>query len=215
MPKIEVKNISKVYKKEKVLDDVSFCVNAGEIFGIVGRNGSGKSVLMKIICGLSATTSGDIVIDEKIIGKDIDFPEKLGAIIEQPAFMQFASGFKNLKFLADINKKIDKAEIRSTMEMVGLNPDSKKWVMNYSLGMKQRLSIAQAIMENPELIILDEPMNGLDKEMVNWLRGYLKEESDKGHTIIISSHIQEDIDILCDHVIELDRGCIVNARSYN
>lgn len=211
MPKIEVKNISKVYKKEKVLDDVSFCVNAGEIFGIVGRNGSGKSVLMKIICGLSAPTSGDIVIDEKIIGKDIDFPEKLGAIIEQPAFMQFASGFKNLKFLADINKKIDKAEIRSTMEMVGLNPDSKKWVMNYSLGMKQRLSIAQAIMENPELIILDEPMNGLDKEMVNWLRGYLKEESDKGHTIIISSHIQEDIDILCDHVIELDRGCIVNA----
>lgn len=212
MPKIEVKNISKVYKKEKVLDDVSFCVNAGEIFGIVGRNGSGKSVLMKIICGLSAPTSGDIVIDEKIIGKDIDFPENLGAIIEQPAFMQFASGFKNLKFLADINKKIDKAEIRSTMEMVGLNPDSKKWVMNYSLGMKQRLSIAQAIMENPELIILDEPMNGLDKEMVNWLRGYLKEESDKGHTIIISSHIQEDIDILCDHVIELDRGCIVNAR---
>lgn len=212
MPKIEVKNISKVYKKEKVLDDVSFCVNAGEIFGIVGRNGSGKSVLMKIICGLAAPTSGDIVIDEKIIGKDIDFPEKLGAIIEQPAFMQFASGFKNLKFLADINKKIDKAEIRSTMEMVGLNPDSKKWVMNYSLGMKQRLSIAQAIMENPELIILDEPMNGLDKEMVNWLRGYLKEESDKGHTIIISSHIQEDIDILCDHVIELDRGCIVNAR---
>ncbi len=212
MPKIEVKNISKVYKKEKVLDDVSFCVNAGEIFGIVGRNGSGKSVLMKIICGLAAPTSGDIVIDEKIIGKDIDFPENLGAIIEQPAFMQFASGFKNLKFLADINKKIDKAEIRSTMEMVGLNPDSKKWVMNYSLGMKQRLSIAQAIMENPELIILDEPMNGLDKEMVNWLRGYLKEESDKGHTIIISSHIQEDIDILCDHVIELDRGCIVNAR---
>ena len=212
MPKIEVKNISKAYKKEKVLDDVSFCVNAGEIFGIVGRNGSGKSVLMKIICGLAAPTSGDIVIDEKIIGKDIDFPENLGAIIEQPAFMQFASGFKNLKFLADINKKIDKAEIRSTMEMVGLNPDSKKWVMNYSLGMKQRLSIAQAIMENPELIILDEPMNGLDKEMVNWLRGYLKEESDKGHTIIISSHIQEDIDILCDHVIELDRGCIVNAR---
>lgn len=211
MPKIEVKNISKVYKKEKVLDDVSFCVNAGEIFGIVGRNGSGKSVLMKIICGLAAPTSGHIVIDEKIIGKNIDFPENLGAIIEQPAFMQFASGFKNLKFLADINKKIDKAEIRSTMEMVGLNPDSKKWVMNYSLGMKQRLSIAQAIMENPELIILDEPMNGLDKEMVNWLRGYLKEESDKGHTIIISSHIQEDIDILCDHVIELDRGCIVNA----
>lgn len=211
MPKIEVKNISKVYKKEKVLDDVSFCVNAGEIFGIVGRNGSGKSVLMKIICGLAAPTSGHIVIDEKIIGKDIDFPENLGAIIEQPAFMQFASGFKNMKFLADINKKIDKAEIRSTMEMVGLNPDSKKWVMNYSLGMKQRLSIAQAIMENPELIILDEPMNGLDKEMVNWLRGYLKEESDKGHTIIISSHIQEDIDILCDHVIELDRGCIVNA----
>lgn len=211
MPKIEVKNISKVYKKEKVLDDVSFCVNAGEIFGIVGRNGSGKSVLMKIICGLAAPTSGHIVIDEKIIGKDIDFPENLGAIIEQPAFMQFASGFKNLKFLADINKKIDKAEIRSTMEMVGLNPDSKKWVMNYSLGMKQRLSIAQAIMENPELIILDEPMNGLDKEMVNWLRGYLEEESDKGHTIIISSHIQEDIDILCDHVIELDRGCIVNA----
>ena len=211
MPKIEVKNISKVYKKEKVLDDVSFCVNAGEIFGIVGRNGSGKSVLMKIICGLAAPTSGHIVIDEKIIGKDIDFPENLGAIIEQPAFMQFASGFKNLKFLAHINKKIDKAEIRSTMEMVGLNPDSKKWVMNYSLGMKQRLSIAQAIMENPELIILDEPMNGLDKEMVNWLRGYLKEESDKGHTIIISSHIQEDIDILCDHVIELDRGCIVNA----
>lgn len=212
MPKIEVKNISKVYKKEKVLDDVSFCVNQGEIFGIVGRNGSGKSVLMKIICGLAAPTNGEIVIDEKIIGKDVDFPENLGAVIDQPSFMQFSSGFKNLKFLADINKKISADEIRVTMEMVGLNPDSKKWVMNYSLGMKQRLSIAQAIMEKPDLMILDEPMNGFDKEMVNWLRRYLKEESDRGCTIIISSHIQEDIDILCDHVIELDGGCIVNAR---
>ena len=208
---VKLDNISKSFKHQPIINNINITFKPNKIYGIIGRNGSGKSVLMKIICGLAAPTSGHIVIDEKIIGKDIDFPENLGAIIEQPAFMQFASGFKNLKFLADINKKIDKAEIRSTMEMVGLNPDSKKWVMNYSLGMKQRLSIAQAIMENPELIILDEPMNGLDKEMVNWLRGYLKEESDKGHTIIISSHIQEDIDILCDHVIELDRGCIVNA----
>lgn len=211
MSKVEVINVCKSYKKEKVLNDISFSVDSGEIFGIVGRNGSGKTVLMRIICGLTASDSGKVVIDGKEIGKDVDFPADTGAIIEQPAFMQFTSGYKNLKYLADINGKIGKEEIYEVMERVGLDPESKKWLMKYSLGMKQRLSIAQAIMENPELIILDEPMNGLDLEAVKQLRQYLKELKESGKTIILSSHVQEDIDVLCDRVIELDRGSIING----
>ncbi len=212
MSKIEVIDVCKAYKKESVLNNINFFVNEGEIFGIVGRNGSGKTVLMKIICGITAPDTGTVKIDGKVIGKDLDFPPDTGAIIEQPTFIQFASGYKNLKYLADINKKIGRDEIYETMRKVGLDPQSKKWLVHYSLGMKQRLSIAQAIMENPKLIILDEPMNGLDLDAVKQMRDYLRELKQNGRTIVLSSHIQEDIEVLCDHVIELDRGSIVNAR---
>lgn len=212
MFKVEVLNVSKKYKNETVLNDISFSVKKGEIFGITGRNGSGKTVLLKILCGLTAPDSGEVKVDDKIIGRDLDFPQNTGAIIEQPAFIPFVSGYKNLKYLADINNKIGKDEIYDIMREVGLDPELKKWVINYSLGMKQRLSIAQAIMENPELIILDEPMNALDLEAVKQIREYLKLKKQNGKTIIISSHVKEDIDILCDHVIELDGGRIINVR---
>ena len=208
---IKVENLSKSFKKNTVLKDVNLSMTSGKIYGLSGRNGSGKTVLFKSICGFILLDSGEITVLDKVIGKDVDMPKNIGLIIETPGFLKDYSAYWNLKFLADLNKKITNDDIKNAIRRVGLNPEDKKAVGKYSLGMRQRLGIAQAIMENPELIILDEPMNGLDKEMVNWLRGYLKEESDKGHTIIISSHIQEDIDILCDHVIELDRGCILNA----
>lgn len=212
MSKLIVENINKTFKNETVLHDISFEANEGEIVGIIGRNGSGKTVLLKIICGLLAADKGTVTYNDKIIGKDCDFPENLGAIIETPAFMKFSSGYKNLKYLADINKKIGKEEIYAAMELVGLDPNSKKWVMKYSLGMRQRLAIAQAVMENPDLIILDEPMNGLDNETVEKMRNYIAELKKQGKIILLASHIKEDIEILCDRVIELDKGKIVNAN---
>lgn len=211
MSKLIVENIHKKFKNEIVLEDISFELCEGEILGIIGRNGSGKTVLLKIICGLLSSDNGKVIYNDKIIGKDCDFPENVGAIIETPSFMKFSSGYKNLKYLADINSKIGKAEIYNAMEQVGLDPSSKKWVVKYSLGMKQRLGIAQAIMENPDLIVLDEPMNGIDKDAVDKMRNYLLEQKKAGKIILLASHIKEDIELLCDKVIELDKGRIVNA----
>lgn len=205
---VEVKNVSKVFKGTTVLDDVSVTFEKGCITGIIGRNGSGKTVLLKLICGLLKKDTGEIIIDGKPIGEGRSHPENIGAVIENPGFIPYKSGYKNLKYLADIQKKIGKEEVKNAIKQVGLDPDSRKHVGKYSLGMKQRLGIAQALMERPDLIILDEPMNGLDKQGVKDIREILIELKKQGKTIIITSHNAEDIEVLCDKVYEMEQGKI-------
>ena len=170
---IDMKNINLKIGKNDILKNINVEFEKGKIHGIIGRNGSGKTMLMKCICGFVKPTDGTVFVADKQIGKDCDFPDSVGIIIETPGFIPYYSGYRNLKLLADLNKKIDKEKIRNTMQMVGLVPDLKRHVKKYSLGMRQRLGLAQAIMENPDLLILDEPMNGLDKDGVSDMRKYL------------------------------------------
>lgn len=209
---IIVKNATKRFKEAVVLNNISVSFEKGKVHGLIGRNGSGKTMLMKCICGIVPLTSGEITVYGKVIGKDIDIPKNVGVIIETPGFLPGYSGYSNLKFLAAINGKIGKEEIRNAIKSVGLNPDDKKKVGKYSLGMRQRLGLAQAIMENPELLILDEPMNGLDKDGVKDMRQYLLDLKAQGKTILIASHSAEDIDVLCDTVCEMDKGGIIKVR---
>ncbi len=203
---ISIENVTKKFDTIFALENVSLSIERGKIYGIIGRNGSGKTVLFKLIAGYLKPTSGRIVVSGKEIGKDTDFAGNIGLIIESPGFLKGYTGFKNLSYLASIRNVIGKEEIRKSMEKVGLDPDSNKKVGKYSLGMKQRLGIAQAIMENPDILILDEPMNSLDHQGVEEIRGILKRLKDEGKTIILASHNKEDIEILCDEVYELNRG---------
>lgn len=209
---IEVKNVSLTLQKNPILKDININFVKGKIHGLIGRNGSGKTMLMKCICGFVRPSSGEIYVSEKKIGKDCDFPDKTGIIIETPGFIPYYSGFKNLKLLADLHGKISKDDIKNTMKTVGLDPDLKRHVRKYSLGMRQRLGLAQAIMEDPELLILDEPMNGLDKDGVKDMRQYLLDLKSRGKTILIASHSAEDIDVLCDTVSEMDKGVLTAVR---
>lgn len=205
---IEIKNLVKKFDDITVLDNINIKFEKGKIHGLVGRNGSGKTMLMKCICGFVPYTSGEIRVDGKIIGKAIDIPESCGIIIEIPGFLPEYSGYKNLKFLADIKGIAKKEDIINAIKIVGLDPDNKKHVGKYSLGMRQRLGLAQAIMEDPQLLILDEPMNGLDKNGVLDMRKCLLELKNKGKTMIIASHSAEDIEILCDTVCEMEKGVL-------
>ena len=209
---IEVKNVSLTLQKTPILKNIDISFEKGKIHGLIGRNGSGKTMLMKCICGFVRPTSGEIFVDGKKIGKDCDFPDNTGIIIETPGFIPYYSGFKNLKLLADLHGKISKEDIRNTMKTVGLDPELKRHVRKYSLGMRQRLGLAQAIMENPDLLILDEPMNGLDKDGVKDMRQYLLDLKAQGKTILIASHSAEDIDVLCDTVSEMDKGVLTAVR---
>ena len=209
---ITVSDLDLILQKNRILNNVNIEFERGKIHGLIGRNGSGKTMLMKCICGFVKPTSGEITVGGKRIGKDHDFPENVGIIIETPGFIPYYSGLKNLKLLADLRGKISKDTVRKTMEQVGLDPNLKRHVRKYSLGMRQRLGLAQAIMEDPELLILDEPMNGLDKDGVKDMRRYLLDLKAKGKTILIASHSAEDIDILCDTVCEMDKGVLTVVR---
>lgn len=208
MEKIELIGVNKSFKEEKVLKDICLTLTDNKIYGFVGRNGSGKSVLFKIICGYVIADSGKIMIDGKELGKDMDFPEGLGALIETPGFIWYQSGFENLRYLARIRNKINDAQVKDAIRQVGLNPDSKKWVGKYSMGMKQRLGIAQAIMEYPDILVLDEPMNALDEEGVEEIRQLLLKYRQLGRCILITSHNREDIEILCDEVFKIKSGVL-------
>lgn len=208
MSVIEVKNVTKKWGNNTVLNSVNLTAERSEIIGIIGHNGSGKTVLMKCICGFITPDSGEITVSGRRIGKDIDIPKNIGLIIETPGFLPNFSGFSNLWQLAKIRSKIGKDDVREVMEKVGLNPHDKKHVGKYSLGMRQRLGIAQAIMENPDILILDEPMNGLDKNGVNDMRELLLRLKSDGKTMIIASHNSVDIDVLCDKVFEIEKGVL-------
>lgn len=206
---IEVQNVVKRFRDQVVLKNVSISFEKGKIHGIVGRNGSGKTVLFKCICGLMHPEEGVILVNGKRVGRDVDMPEGIGAIIEAPGFLPNYSGYKNLRFLANIRRKIGKEEILNVLKTVGLDPESCKHVGKYSLGMRQRLGIAQAIMEDPEILILDEPMNGLDNAGVQDIRALLLELKAQGKTILLASHNHEDIAALCDTVHEMDGGVLL------
>lgn len=212
---ITVSDLNLTIKNQVILNNISVDFENGKIHGLIGRNGSGKTMLMKCICGFVRPTSGSVTVEGKQIGKDCDFPDSVGIIIETPGFIPNYSGFRNLKMLADLNRRIGKDEIRKTMEAVGLDPDLKRPVRKYSLGMRQRLGLAQAIMEDPDLLILDEPMNGLDKDGVTDMRKYLLDLKSKGKTIMIASHSAEDVEVLCDTVCEMDKGNLATIRGFD
>ena len=206
---ISIENLNKQFKNQLVLNNINVKFSNGHIYGIIGRNGSGKTVLMKMILGFIKPTSGTIKVNGKQVGKEIDIPDDVGAIIETPGFLPEYSAFQNLKLMAMIRGKITNERIRETIKLVGLDPDSKKHVGKYSLGMRQRLGIAQAIMEDPQILLLDEPLNGLDNEGVEEMRNVLLKQKDQGKLIIIASHSKEDIDILCDEIFRFDHGKII------
>lgn len=208
---IEITNLSKSFKDTKALDDISIVFERNKIHGIIGRNGSGKTVLLKCICGFMIPNSGNIYIDGKKIS-----PQKsqdMGIIIDSPGFNSNMNAYRNLKMLSSLKHKISKQQIKDVISLVGLDPDSKKHVGKFSMGMKQRLALAQAIMENPHLLILDEPMNGLDKDGVEQIRELLLSLKEKGITIILSSHYTQDIDLLCDTVTVMETGKIVSTTT--
>lgn len=205
---IEINHVTKKFGDDIILHDININMEQGKVYGISGNNGSGKTVLMKCICGFLPVTEGMIRVGGKIIGMEIDFPESVGVIIETPGFLTNLRGMRNLEILAGLKGKISKEEIRTAIQKAGLDPDLKKSVAKYSLGMRQRLGIAQAIMEDPEFLILDEPFNGLDKHGVEDIRNLLLDLKKQGKTIILASHNSEDIRILCDKVYEMDGGRI-------
>ena len=209
---ISVKNLSKDFGQERVLHNVTRDFEKGRIHGIVGNNGSGKTVLMKCICGFLIPDGGSITVNGERVGVDVDFPRDMGLIIETPGFLPNVTGLKNLEILASLNKKIGLEGIAAAIRRVGLDPLMKKPVGKYSLGMRQRLGIAQAIMENPSLLILDEPLNGLDKHGVREMRQLIKGLKEQGKTILLASHNQGDIDELCDTVCEMDAGVMTMIR---
>ena len=211
-PIIVINNVLKEFKNQIVLNNVNADFYMGKIYGIIGRNGSGKTVLLKCICGLLNASAGNITVNKKIVGREIDFPQNVGFIIETPGFLTNYSGYKNLKYLASIRGLIKQDTIKKTMELVGLDPADKKPVGKYSLGMRQRLGIAQALMENPDILILDEPMNALDYDGVNEMREVFLKLKQQGKLILLASHIHEDIDTLCDEVYETRAGNLIKTK---
>lgn len=213
---IEVTDLVKKYQDQEVLKKISCTFEKGKITGLIGRNGAGKTVLMKCICGFVIPTEGEIRIDgRKLRGRKEADLTKIGMIIENPAFLEAYTGYQNLAFLARINGIIGKKKIRKTLRMVGLDPDSRKKVGKYSMGMRQRLALAQAVMEDQEILILDEPMNGLDNRGVEEMRKLLLEFRGQGKTILLASHSQEDIRVLCDKIYEMDQGEIIGTQWKN
>ena len=205
---IEIQNITKIYGKQTVLKNVTAKLEEGKIYGLVGVNGSGKTTLMRCICGFTRPTSGKVIVNGKVIGKDVDFPESTGIIIETPGFLAHYSGLRNLKLLAGVSHKADEARARAVMKMVKLNPDNKKTVGQYSLGMRQRLGIAQAIMEDPQLLILDEPFNGLDQDGIHEIHELFQKLKLQGKTILLASHSASDISRACVEVFVIKDGVL-------
>lgn len=205
--KINIENLTKILDQNKVLDNINLEFKEGKIYGIIGRNGSGKSLLFKTICGFLTPTSGKVYINDIDIYQTKTFPPSTRALIEKPNFINSLTGFENLKLLADIKKDVGIKEIEDTLELVNLQNEKSKKFGKYSLGMKQKLGIASVLMENPKIIILDEPFNGIDKSSIQQIKDYLlKIKSDK--IILIASHIESDISDLCDEIIEMDLGKI-------
>lgn len=210
---IEIRNLSKKIKGQAVLSNIHLQLDRGKIYGFQGRNGSGKTMLFRAICGLILPTEGEISVDGQKIGEDVSFPPSLGVLIEQPGFLGGYTGFRNLQLLASIKGKIDDQAIREAIRRVGLDPEDRRKYRKYSLGMKQRLGIAQAIMEDPDLIVLDEPTNAIDEDGVHLVKELLFELRDKGKTILIASHLKEELDLLVDEKFIMSNGTIAEGSA--
>lgn len=203
---IHVEHLSKTYGKQTVLKDIHVGFRPGTIYGLVGENGCGKTTLMRCICGFCKPTSGHVRFGDVQIGRDADFAPRTGIIIETPGFLPHYSGLKNLMILARISGGASEAKAREVISLLGLDPDTKKSVGKYSLGMRQRLGIAQAILENPDVLILDEPFNGLDKQGIQDMHSLLQKLKQEGKTILLASHSAADIAQACDEVYEMQGG---------
>ncbi|WP_445613683.1 ABC transporter ATP-binding protein [Geobacillus sp. YF-1] len=212
MAHIQLNQVSKSFKGETILENVNFSVERGKIYGIIGPNGSGKSVFFKLICGFLLPDQGSVIVDGEVLGTNKRFPSNFGIIIDRPGYIAGKTGFENLKALALIRNQIDDDKIKQTMRMVGLNPESPQKVKHYSLGMKQKLAIAQAIMEDQQTLILDEPFNALDADSVETIRNLLRKFREEGRTILLTSHNQEDIDVLCDEVYRINRFTLEKVK---
>ncbi|MBQ7239869.1 MAG: ATP-binding cassette domain-containing protein [Bacilli bacterium] len=210
--KINVNNIYKKFGDNVVLDNVNVSFESGKIYGLVGRNGSGKSVFLKILCGFYKPNSGNVLFDNYDYIDNNKYPTMLRALVEKPQFFPELSGFTNLKILAEIQKKIGEDQINYALDIVNLKEEKNKKVYKYSLGMKQKLGIAQAIMENPDIIVLDEPFNGIERDSVNKIKNYLLKLKKEDKLIIISTHIKEDIIDLADSIYEFDSGKINEVK---
>ena len=206
--KIELKNVTKEFDKVEIIKNISLEFETGKIYGLYGRNGSGKSVLMKLICGFLIPTKGKVLINGKDFNAKNEYPDNLRAVIEKPSFFPELTGFENLKLLAKIQNKINDEEIIKALDLVNLIDEKDKKYSKYSLGMKQKLAIAQAIMEDPSILILDEPFNGIEEKSVEKITKFLKEEAKNGKTIIFSTHIKEDLENLADIIYKIDNGTI-------
>lgn len=209
---IKMEQFKKVISGNLILDDISLEFSSGHIYGLIGKNGSGKTMLMRAIAGLISPTSGTVKINDKILGKDISFPESIGILIENPGFISGYSGFKNLKFLAQIKNEIGDDTIRNTLSLVGLDPDDKRSFRKFSLGMKQKLGIAAAIMENPDIVIFDEPFNALDEETSKIIEQIILSMRSNERIIILACHDKDEIESLCDITIKIDSGKITAER---
>ena len=209
---IEINHLYKKFKGVTVLEDINLRFEGGRIYGLQGKNGSGKTMLMRAVCGLIKPTEGSIVIDGKILHRDISFPLSLGALIENPAFLAGYTGFQNLKLLAEIEGKVSDEEIGTTLQEVGLEPDDKRTYKKYSLGMKQRLGIAYAIMGNPLIIVLDEPFNALDEAGVLQIRDVQLQRKKDGALMILACHDREELDLLSDEIFKMENGRIIGER---
>lgn len=207
--KIEITNLKKVIKGTIVLDDINYTFSGGRIYGLCGKNGCGKTMLMRLIAGLIYPSSGTIRIKDKVLGKDISFPESVGMLIENLSFLNDYTGKQNLEMLAGLQKNVDKAEVRRVLEQVGLDPDDKRKFYKYSLGMRQRLGIAAAIMGSPELILLDEPINAIDTDGVQEIRAIIRGLSAENRIIIVASHDKSEMDYLADEKIYMSEGRLI------
>lgn len=205
---LEIKNVSKVIKGATVLKNVSLNMESGKIYGLKGPNGSGKTMLMRLVAGLIRPTEGEVYINGKLLGRDFDFPPSLGMLIENPAFLPNYAGNKNLELLAQIKGIAGETEIRQMILDVGLNPDDRKKYRKYSLGMKQRLGIAAALMEKPAIILLDEPTNALDDKGIEQILALIRRERERGALIILSCHDAEILHAISDVVIQISEGRI-------
>ena len=210
--KIEIRNYSKIIKKKTILNNINLTLNSGMIYGLRGINGSGKTMLIRAICGLIYPTSGEIAIDGEIIGKDISFPRSIGVLIESPAFLPNYTAFDNLKQIASIKNEIEDYEIRKIIRDVGLIADDKRTFRKFSLGMKQKLGIAAALMESPDILILDEPFNALDDVSVERTKNLILREKERGAVVILACHDVSALKSLSDRIIYIEEGRITKTE---